>query len=141
GELDDALFGVLDQKMIDPDLAELVDDDCRSGQRGLADEAVEERGLSGAEEPGEEGERNRRPAPVRRRAGPGPARHCTAWVGALTTIAFAFGAAAGLTKCAGRRRGSGTIAGFCDWTGATSTLTPMPASALATTAPGSVWPV
>src|SRR5262249_23740833 len=117
GELDDALFGVLDQKMIDPDLAELVDDDRRSGQSGLAHEAVEECGLAGSEEPGDESKRNRQLAPARRGTGRGRTRHCTAWVAALTTIVFAFGAAAGLTKCAGRRRGSGTRAVFCDWTG------------------------
>jgi len=39
--------------MVEADLAELVDDHGGFGERGVAHEAVEQRGLAGAEEAGE----------------------------------------------------------------------------------------
>ena len=48
----------LDQQMVEPDLAELVDDDGGAGERGIVHQAVEQRGLAGAEEAGQHGERN-----------------------------------------------------------------------------------
>jgi hypothetical protein len=44
--------------MIEPDLAELVDDHGGLGQRRVVDQAVEQRGLAGAEKAGQHGERN-----------------------------------------------------------------------------------
>ncbi len=44
--------------MIEPDLAELVDDHDRAGERLILQQAVEERRLAGAEEAGEHGEGN-----------------------------------------------------------------------------------
>ena len=46
------------QEVVEPDLAELVDDHGRAGERCVLQQAVEQRGLAGAEEAGEHGERN-----------------------------------------------------------------------------------
>jgi hypothetical protein len=56
---------MLDQQMVDPDLAELVDDDGRLRERRILQQSVEQRGLAGAEEPGQHGERDRRARPAR----------------------------------------------------------------------------
>src|ERR1044071_6212242 len=45
--------------MIEAGLAELVDDHGGIGERRVADQAVEQRGLAGAEEAGQHGERDR----------------------------------------------------------------------------------
>src|SRR5947209_4253898 len=45
--------------MIEPDLAELVDDHDRAGERFILQQAVEERGLAGAQEASEHGKWNR----------------------------------------------------------------------------------
>src|SRR3954468_1714226 len=42
--------------MIEPDLAKLIDDHDRAGERFILQQAVEERGLAGAQEAGEHGE-------------------------------------------------------------------------------------
>src|SRR5262245_34719739 len=44
--------------MVEPDLAELVDDDRGAPECGIAQEAIEQRRLAGAQEPGQHGERN-----------------------------------------------------------------------------------
>src|SRR5262245_25655807 len=44
--------------MVEPDLAELVDDDDGAGERFVLQQAVEQRGLAGAEEAGQHGEGN-----------------------------------------------------------------------------------
>ncbi len=49
----------LDQQVVEADLAELVDDDGGVGERRVGDQAVEQRGLAGAEEAGQHGERER----------------------------------------------------------------------------------
>src|SRR5262249_48078621 len=56
---DDALSDWSDQEMIEPDLAELVDDDRGLGERWIGDQSIEQRGLAGAEEAGQHGEWNR----------------------------------------------------------------------------------
>ena len=49
----------LHQQMVEADLAELVDDDGGAGERGIADEPVQERGLAGAQEAGQHGKGDR----------------------------------------------------------------------------------
>ena len=49
------------EPVVERRLAELVDDDQRLGQRGVAQQAVEQRGLAGAEEAGDEMERDHGP--------------------------------------------------------------------------------
>ncbi len=54
-----AVADMLDQEMIEADLAELVDDDGGLGERRIAQQPVEQRGLAGTEKAGEHRERNR----------------------------------------------------------------------------------
>ena len=61
-EQDHPLIDRLDQQVVEPDLAELVDDHHRVGERRIAEEAVQQRGLARAEEAREHGERDRRGA-------------------------------------------------------------------------------
>ena len=56
---DHVLVDPLDQQMVEADLAELVDDDHGVGQGRIAQHPVEQRRLAGAEESGEDGERDR----------------------------------------------------------------------------------
>ncbi len=63
---------MLDQQVVEADLAELVDDDGGVGERGIVQQAVEQRGLAGAEKAGEHGERDRR----NRAARPFRRAHC-----------------------------------------------------------------
>ena len=49
---------ILDQQMVERDVAELVDDDGRIGQRRVFQQPVEQRGLAGAEKAGEHGQRD-----------------------------------------------------------------------------------
>ena len=57
---------IFDQQVIERDVAEFVDDDGGIAQRRVLEQAVEQRGLAGAEKAGEHGERNGlgRPAPI-----------------------------------------------------------------------------
>jgi hypothetical protein len=54
----DVVADRFDQEMIEPGLAELVDDHGGLGQRRVVDQAVEQRGLAGAEKAGQHGEGN-----------------------------------------------------------------------------------
>ena len=54
--------------MIEADLAEFVDDDKRAGERGIPQEPVDERRLAGAEESGDDVDRQR---PLRRSSSTG----------------------------------------------------------------------
>ena len=63
---DHAVVDLLDQKMIEADLAELVDQHGGVGERRIAQQRVEERGLAGAEEAGQHRQRHwRRRAALR----------------------------------------------------------------------------
>src|SRR5262249_10504806 len=57
-ERDDAVVALLDQLVIEADLAKLVDDDGRSREVRLAQQMTEQRGLAAAEKAGEEENRN-----------------------------------------------------------------------------------
>jgi hypothetical protein len=57
---DHAVIDGLDEKMIEADLAELVDDDDGVGKGRIAQKTVQEGRLAGAKEPREDGERDRR---------------------------------------------------------------------------------
>ena len=59
-EQDHVVLDRLDEKMVEPDLAELVDDDDRVGERRVLEQAVQQRRLARAEEAGEDGERDGR---------------------------------------------------------------------------------
>ena len=61
-EQDHAVLDRLDEQVVEADLAELVDDHDRVGERRIAQEPVEQRRLAGAEEAGEHGQRDRRAA-------------------------------------------------------------------------------
>ena len=63
-QLDDVLAGLPHQRMVEADLAELVDDDGGVGEGGLAQQAGEHGRLAAAEEAGEDRDRDQ----VRRRA-------------------------------------------------------------------------
>src|SRR4029078_10266220 len=68
-EKDDLVVDRLDQEMIQADLTELVDHDCRVGEIRLTQEAAEEGCLAGAEEAGQQIDDNRgTPDVVHRRA-------------------------------------------------------------------------
>ena len=58
-EQDHPLVHRLDQQVVETDLAELVDDHHRVGQRRVGEEAVQQRGFARAEKAGEHGERDR----------------------------------------------------------------------------------
>ncbi len=60
---------MLDQQMVEADLAELVDDDGGLGERRVLEQPVEQRGLAGAEEAGEHGQRDGLAADRARRGG------------------------------------------------------------------------
>ena len=62
---------IFHQQVIERDVAEFVDDDGGLAQRLVLEQAVEQRGLAGAEKAGEHGEWNglRRPAPIGAMAG------------------------------------------------------------------------
>ena len=64
---------IFHQQVVERDVAKFVDDDGGLAQRLVLEQAVEQRGLAGAEKAGEHGERNglRRPAPIRAMAGRG----------------------------------------------------------------------
>ena len=53
-----AVVDRLDQQVVEPDLAELVDDHRGLGERRVAQQTVEQRGLAGAEEAGQHGQRD-----------------------------------------------------------------------------------
>jgi hypothetical protein len=59
--------------VVERDVAEFVDDDGGLAKRRVLEQAVEQRGLAGAEKAGEDGERQglRRPAPISAMAGRG----------------------------------------------------------------------
>ena len=57
-KLDDAVGGLLDEQMVDRDIAELVDDDGRVGERRILEQPVEQRRLAGAEESGQHRDRD-----------------------------------------------------------------------------------
>ena len=63
------------QQMVEPDLAPFVDDHQRVGERRRAQEAVDQRGLAGAEKTGDDMKADRVAAPTLRDAG----RSCCAW--------------------------------------------------------------
>ena len=67
GELDDAVRRLLDQQMVDRDVAELVDDDGRVGERRILQQPVEQRRLAGAEEAGQHRDRYRMGSSIQRR--------------------------------------------------------------------------
>ena len=54
---DDTVPNLPNQQMVEADLAEFIDDDGGLGERRVADQAVEQRGLAGAEEAGQHRER------------------------------------------------------------------------------------
>jgi hypothetical protein len=58
-ENDDVLVNLVDQIVVDGDLAELVDQHCGVGQRRLPQEMIEQRRFSGTEKAGQDGYRNR----------------------------------------------------------------------------------
>ena len=61
---------LLDEKMVEADLAEFIDEDERIGERRRGEQSIEQRGLAGAEEAGDDGQRNgrrRRPRRATRR--------------------------------------------------------------------------
>ena len=62
---------IFHQQVIERDVAEFIDDDGGLAQRLVLEQAVEQRGLAGAEKAGEDGERQwlRRPAPIDAMAG------------------------------------------------------------------------
>ena len=62
---------IFHQQVIERDVAEFVDDDGGLAQRLVLEQAVEQRGLAGAEKTGEDGEGNglRRPPPIDAMAG------------------------------------------------------------------------
>ena len=68
GKLDHPVARRLDEEMVDPRLAELVDDDGRIGDRGIGEKAVQQRCLAGTEEAGENGDADRKPRKLPRRA-------------------------------------------------------------------------
>ncbi len=55
---DDAVADFAHQQVVEADIAEFIDDDGGLGERRVADQAVEQRGLAGAEEAGQHIERN-----------------------------------------------------------------------------------
>ena len=57
---DHVVGDLLDQQMVEPDVAELVDQNGGAGERGVGQQPVEQRGLAGAEEAGKHGQRDRR---------------------------------------------------------------------------------
>ena len=59
GKLDDPVGRTLDQQMVDRDVAELVDDDGRIGERRVLEQPVEQRRLAGAEKTGQHRDRYR----------------------------------------------------------------------------------
>ena len=59
GKLNDAIGRALDQQMVDRDVAELVDDDRRVGQRRIPKQPVEQRRLAGSQETGQHRDRYR----------------------------------------------------------------------------------
>ena len=97
----DVVVDLLDQEMIEADLAELVDDHRGVGERGIAQQAVEQRRLAGAEEAGQDGERKRW---ARRSCGIARRVHCAVRRPAAASVASAsrppwvcgFGLSAGL---------------------------------------------
>jgi hypothetical protein len=58
--LEDLFFGVDHERVVDPDLAELVLDHCDPHAVAFGEDPVEERRLPGPEETGEHGDRNLR---------------------------------------------------------------------------------
>ena len=56
---DEVLVGVPDEMVIDPDLAEFVDENGGIGERGDGQKPLEQRRLAAAEEPGEHDNRDR----------------------------------------------------------------------------------
>ena len=73
GQQHDIFVDLLDQQVIEADLAELVDDDRGVGERGIAQQAIEQRRLAGAEKAGQHGQRKRW---ARRSRGIAPSGHC-----------------------------------------------------------------
>ena len=67
-KFDDAVGGLLDEKVVDGDVAELVDDDGGVGERRIFQKSVEQRRLAGAEEAREDGDGDRDGGGVHRRA-------------------------------------------------------------------------
>ena len=61
-EQDGFLAALSHQLIVDPDRAELVDDDGGAAALGRREKALEQRGLAGAEKAGEDGHRNARSA-------------------------------------------------------------------------------
>jgi hypothetical protein len=59
GQQHDAFIDLLHQQVIETDLAELVDDDGSIGEPGVAQQAIEESGLAGAEKAGQHAQRKR----------------------------------------------------------------------------------
>jgi hypothetical protein len=108
GERDDAVVHLLDQQMIDADLAELIDDHRRIGERGVAQQAVEERRLAGAEEAGQDADRDRRRRPARSFA---CRCHCVSVFGAVAIVGFGLATVAtaglGFVAAAGVSLGEG----------------------------------
>src|SRR5262249_39782761 len=92
GEQDHAVLDALHQEVIEAHLAELVDHHRRVGECGILEQAVEQRGLAGAEEAGEHVQRDgcRRPSATR------PAIiHCSGAAGLGWGFGFGWAAASG----------------------------------------------
>ena len=64
-ERDDPVLGSFDQRVFERHLAELVEDHGGIGEGRLSQRAVDQRGLAGAERPGNDGEGDRLPARAR----------------------------------------------------------------------------
>ena len=60
GQVDDAFVGGFDQQVVEPDLAELVDDDGGILERRIAQDFRQDRGLAAAEKAGQHGDGNKR---------------------------------------------------------------------------------
>jgi hypothetical protein len=56
--LDDVLVRALDQQVIDPDIAELVDDDGGVGEKRILQQEIQQRSFAGAKEAGEDRDGN-----------------------------------------------------------------------------------
>ena len=54
GQFDYALIGGLDEEVVDTDIAEFIDDDCRVGQLRVAEETIEQGRLAAAEKSGDD---------------------------------------------------------------------------------------
>ena len=95
----------LDQQMVEADLAELVDDDGGVGERRILQQAVEQRGLAGAEEAGQHGQGNwLGRAPQVARAPASVISSLGVSVGLSCGLAFACGGSVGARTCCGRLR-------------------------------------